>query len=102
MQNLLVVCVVVCSFVYALWVLAPQQPRSRLAQAVLRLPMPHWMRQPLAQAARQQGGCACTGCDKAAAAKPQGAHAGAPVASSLAQAQPLHFVPGPYVKKKPR
>ena len=71
MQTLLVALVVAGSFVYALWTLAPKVPRSRLAKALLKWPLPGLLRKPLLAAARLQGGCGCDGCDTPAAAAGQ-------------------------------
>jgi hypothetical protein len=66
MQNLVVAVLVMVCFVYALWTLAPKRPRSQLAVALLKLPLPAVLQKPLNAAARLQGGCGCRGCDRAA------------------------------------
>jgi hypothetical protein len=100
-QNLVVALLVGGCFVYALWTLAPKVPRSRLATALLKLPMPLRLQKPLIAAARQQGGCACDGCDrsKSAKAKPAKNAAGHP---TQAEFKPMTFVRGDFLKKLPR
>jgi hypothetical protein len=63
MQSWIVTVLVVGSFVYATWTLAPKAPRARLAKALLKLPLPKVLQKPLHAAARLQGGCGCDGCD---------------------------------------
>lgn len=72
MQNLIVAVLVAACFVYTAWTLAPKAPRSRVARALLKLPLPAVLQTPLNAAARLQGGCGCSGCDRPAsdAAKP--------------------------------
>jgi hypothetical protein len=85
-QNLIVALLVSGCFVYALWTLAPKAPRSRMAIALLKLPLPALLQKPLQAAAKQQGGCACNGCDRA----------------DVAQVKPVTFVRGNYAKKAAR
>jgi hypothetical protein len=68
-QNLIVALLVLGCFVYSLWTLAPKAPRSRLATALLKLPLPSVLQKPLAAATRKQVGCACDGCDRATASQ---------------------------------
>ena len=100
-QNLVVALLVVGCFIYALWTMAPKAPRSRLAIALLNLPLPMVLQKPLTAAARQQGGCACDGCDRSTAAKKPGS-AGSAGQPSKPQFQPMTFVRGSYAKKAPR
>jgi hypothetical protein len=101
LQQSIAVLLVVCCFVYTLWTLAPKAARSRLAIALLKLPLPLVLQKALAAAAKQVGGCGtggCGGCDRA----PKG-----PVPMSAgpqmpAGYQPLAFVPGNDSKKSPR
>lgn len=67
-QSLIVAGVVAGSAVYALWTLAPRALRSRLATRLLASPHPQWLNRRLVSAAKQQGGCACDGCDRSGAA----------------------------------
>lgn len=78
LQSLIVGLLVGASAIYALWTLSPKAPRSRLAARLLKLPHPRWLDKPLQQAVKQQGGCGCDGCDRAALkapAKPQEGYA---------------------------
>jgi hypothetical protein len=68
-QKIMVALLVMACFSYALWVLGPKAQRSRLATALLKLPLPLVLQRPLKQATRQQGGCACDGCDRATASQ---------------------------------
>jgi hypothetical protein len=76
LQTLVVAGLVGWCGVFALWTLAPKGLRRRLAMALLQWPLPSIIRAPLAAAARQQGGCGCDGCDRAA---PAGAQRPVPV-----------------------
>jgi hypothetical protein len=100
-QNFVVALLVGCCFVYALWNMAPKASRSRLAVALLKLPVPHWLRKPLLAASRQQGGCGgCGGCGGPVNAKASADASG--VAKSGAGCQkPLTFVRGNYAGKTP-
>ena len=82
LQHVTVALLVLGCGAYALWTLAPKAPRRRLALALAKLPLPGCVQGPLAAAARQQGGCACDGCDRGKQAQP------APAAT-----QPMVFVP---------
>jgi hypothetical protein len=105
-QNFVVMVLVAGCFVYALWTLAPKAPRSRFANALLKMPLPRLLQRPLTAAARQQGGCACDGCDRSVTSK---AKAGQTTASAQAHAsgsqllpagfQPVTFVRGNCSKK---
>jgi len=66
LQSLIVGLLVGASAIYALWTLCPKAARGRLAASLLKLPHPHWLEKPLLQAVKQQGGCGCDGCDRAA------------------------------------
>ena len=66
LQSLIVGLLVGASAIYALWTLSPKAPRSRLAASLLKLPHPRWLEKSLLQAVKQQGGCGCEGCDRAA------------------------------------
>jgi hypothetical protein len=83
-QTIVVALLVAGCFGYALWTLAPKKPRSRLAAALLKMPLPSVLHKPLTAAARQQGGCGCHGCDRVTAPRA--------VAVPLAE-QPLLFQP---------
>ena len=99
-QSLTVTLIVGCCFVYALWTLAPKALRSRLATALLKLPLPVLLQKPLTAAARQQGGCGCDGCDRSDSqnTKPGQALAGSLEAQGL---KPVTLVRGHYSKKTP-
>jgi hypothetical protein len=100
-QNLVVALLVAGCFVYALWTLAPKAPRSRLAVALLKLPLPLVLQKPLTAAMRQQGGCGCDGCGRSVGPK---AKPGTDLAGSL-EAQglkPIAFVRGSHAKKPQR
>ncbi len=99
-QSLTVALIVGCCFAYALWTLAPKALRSRLATALLKMPLPLLVQKPLAAAARQQGGCGCDGCDRSDSQKTKPGQA---LADSL-EAQglkPITLVRGNYAKKTP-
>ncbi len=100
-QHIVVVLIVGCCFVYALWTLAPKAPRSRLATVLLKLPLPSLLQNPLMAAARQQGACGCEGCDRAAVSKKPASQAesGRPQQSGY---QPVTFVRGNFSQKTPR
>jgi hypothetical protein len=100
-QNLVVALVVCGCFVYVLWTLVPKAPRSRLAAALLKWPLPAWLRKPLTAAARQQGGCGCDGCDRSSTAKKPAA-AGSTGQERKPEFQPVTFVRGNYAKKNLR
>lgn len=101
LQNTVVVLLVGACFVYVLWTLAPKAPRSRLATALLKLPLPMVLQKPLTAAARQQGGCGCDGCDRSVSAK---AKPGTDLAGSLQEQgfKPIAFVRGSHTKKPQR
>ncbi len=99
-QNIIVAILVVGCFVYALWTLAPKAPRSRVATALLKLPLPWVLQKPLMAAARQQGGCGCDGCDRSTTAKFPAA-SGAADQEMKPEFQPMTFVRGNYAKKSP-
>ena len=101
LQNTVVALLVVGCFVYALWTLGPKSPRSRLAAALLKLPLPWMLQGPLKAAALRQGGCACDGCDGSVSAK---AKAGQTKATQQAPAgyKPVNLVRGSYSRKLPR
>jgi hypothetical protein len=101
-QNFVVALLVGGCFVYALWTMGPKAPRSRLAAALLKWPLPMLLQIPLAAAAtaaRKAGGCGgCNGCAGAAPAKkPLAQHALVPADKPVFQ--PLTFVRGNYAKK---
>ena len=100
-QNVVVVLIVGCCFIYAVWTMAPKAPRSRLAMALLKLPLPLLLRKSLAAAARQQSGCGCDGCDRSTSA---GAKQGKASAGQQAQGEfkPITFVRGNFPRKAPR
>ncbi len=99
-QNLVVAMLVAGCFVYALWTLAPKAPRSRLAAALLKLPLPLLLQRPLTQALRQQGACgACGGCERAAN-KPE--KPGGLAQAERALCQPVNFVRGNFSNRLPR
>ena len=100
-QNIIVALLVAGCFVYALWTLAPKAQRSRLATALLKLPLPSVLQKPLTAAARQQGGCGCNGCDRSSSAI-NPATPGTAGQEMKAEFQPLTFVRGNYAKKPPR
>jgi len=85
-QSVIVAGVVAGSSAYALWTLCPKALRSRVAARLLERWHPLWLNRHLVLAAKQQGGCACDGCDRSAV--PQ-AKVGKPVY------QPLVFQPRP-------
>ena len=100
LQNTIVALLVGACFVYALWTLAPKAPRSRLATALLKLPLPVLLQRPLLAAARQQGGCGCDGCDRSAVSeKPLNQANSGPL--QKAGYQPVTFVRGNFSKKTP-
>ena len=66
MQTVIVSILVSLSAVYAVWTLCPKALRRRLAQALLRLPLPVPLQNTLQAAAVGKGGCACNGCDSPA------------------------------------
>ena len=78
LQNTIVALLVVGCFVYALWTMGPKAPRTRLAAALLKLPLPSVLQKTLKAATRQQGACGgCGGCDgKVVATKSQPKGAG--------------------------
>jgi hypothetical protein len=69
-QLPVVALLVALSFVYAAWSLMPQALRALAARALLRLPLPGFVRQRVLAASRASAGCGCSGCDKAPAAAP--------------------------------
>lgn len=85
-QSVVVAGLVAGSGVYAVWTLCPKAWRSPVARQLLKRWHPQWLKRHLAAAAKQQGGCACDGCDRSAL--PQ-AKAG------KAAYQPLVFQPRP-------
>jgi hypothetical protein len=101
LQNTIVALLVGGCFVYALWTLAPKAPRSRLANWLLKLPLPVWMQKPLTSAARQKGSCGCDGCDGPVTAKGKPGPAIAP-RPDQANYQPITFVRGAANKKTQR
>lgn len=78
--------VVVVSFVYAGWSLAPATARRWVAWQLLRLPLPAALRQWAQRRALAASGCGCNGCDQKPAS-----HATAGAAQPTAQ--PLVFRP---------
>jgi hypothetical protein len=102
-QNIVVVLLVAGCFVYTLWTLAPKAPRSRLAAALLKLPLPLplLLQGPLTAAVRQQGGCACDGCGRSAGAKVK-PHQGLAGQQAQAECKPITFVRGEFFKKTQR
>ena len=97
-QNFIVAMLVAGCFVYALWALAPKAPRSRLATALLKLPLPTALQKPLMAAVRQQGGCGCDGCDRSTVVKNPPTQ-GPVDLETKSGFQPITFVRGRYAKK---
>ena len=85
-QLLVVVLLVALSFAYAAWSLMPQALRAPVARALLRLPLPGFVRQRVLAASRASAGCGCSGCDKAPAATPGNGNG-----TLTGHAQPLVF-----------
>ena len=85
-QLPVVVLLVALSFAYAAWTLMPQALRALAARALLRLPLPGFVRQRVLAASRASASCGCAGCDKAPVAA-QGTGKG----TLTDQAQPLVF-----------
>jgi hypothetical protein len=70
-QNIVVFLVVMGSGMYAAGTLMPSTWRRAMANQLLRLPVPVWLRSMLLRAAASGGGCnGCGGCDTAAVPKP--------------------------------
>jgi hypothetical protein len=86
LQSLIVAVLVALSFAYVAWSLMPQALRAPVARALLRLPLPGFVRQRVLAASRASAGCGCSGCDKASAAAPGNGNG-----TLTGQAQPLMF-----------
>ena len=86
LQSLIVAVLVALSFAYAAWSLMPQALRAPVARALLRLPLPSFVRQRVLAASCASAGCGCSGCDKASAAAPGNGNG-----TLTGQAQPLVF-----------
>jgi hypothetical protein len=63
-QTWIVAPVVVVSFAYAGWTLAPASARRWGARQLLRLPLPAALRQWAQLRALAASGCGCNGCDQ--------------------------------------
>lgn len=78
-QLLIVILMVSCCSLYALWTLMPAVARRFVAQRLIRLPLGRALKAPLAHAAAASSGCDCSGCDKVVGVKNKG------------EAQPIRF-----------
>lgn len=83
-QTGIVIIVVTCSALHALWVLMPRSLRQVLARKLLALPLPGWLSKTMLDATVTHS--ACHGCEHAAKRR-----SGSDARSPAAKSQPLVF-----------